>query len=86
MYYKSPTNTLYWFDTGTPLFGLPEGSLPITNEEAKQINGGPFHGEQPFPSWILSENEAYWVAPVPQPTDSIMYQWDESALSWVKIT
>jgi hypothetical protein len=86
MYYKSPTNTLYWYDFGVPLSGLPEGSVAITLEEAKRVNGGPFHGEQPFPSWVLHESESYWMAPTPYPTDGNMYEWDEDSLSWRMIT
>ena len=77
---------MYWYDSGAPLFGLPEGSTPITLEEAKEINGGAFHGEQPYPSWTLHESESYWLAPIPAPADGNMYDWDEATLSWIEVT
>ena len=44
-----------------------------------------FHAPQPFPSWALDEN-AQWQAPVPYPTDGLMYQWDEETTDWKAIT
>lgn len=38
-----------------------------------------------YPSWILDEDKATWIAPVPYPTDGIMYEWDESAVDWKAI-
>lgn len=86
MYYKTPTNALYWYDSGTPLVGLPEGSTPISVDEARQINGGELHNNSPYPSWTLHESESYWVAPVVYPTDGKMYDWDEATLSWIEVT
>ena len=37
---------------------------------------------QPFASWTLNEETALWEAPVPYPTDGILYSWDEEAGSW----
>ena len=39
---------------------------------------------QPFSSWILIENTCQWEAPIPYPTDGKIYNWDESALSWIE--
>lgn len=39
----------------------------------------------PFPSWILDEATCQWQAPVPYPTDDIIYGWDEETTSWVSI-
>jgi hypothetical protein len=85
MYYKTQTNALYWYDTGTPLTGLPDGSIPISIDEAKQINGDELHGPSPHPSWVLHESESYWVAPTPMLTDGLVYGWDEATLSWTLI-
>ena len=41
---------------------------------------------QPFPSWAMGEETCQWSAPTPMPTDNKIYQWDESALTWVEIT
>lgn len=35
-----------------------------------------------YPSWVLSEEIANWVPPIPRPTDTV-YKWDESIISWV---
>lgn len=40
-----------------------------------------FIGLQPFPSWVLDENNE-WVAPIPRPEG--YYYWDEEQQSWVQ--
>lgn len=40
-----------------------------------------FIAPQPFASWSLDENND-WQAPVPYPTDGIMYTWNEENLDW----
>ena len=40
---------------------------------------------KPFPSWVLNNETAQWVAPVPMPTDGKMYSWDEATQSWVEL-
>jgi hypothetical protein len=39
-----------------------------------------------FPSWILNEATCKWEPPVPYPTDSESYVWDEATISWKKIS
>jgi len=41
---------------------------------------------KPFASWLLNESTCRWEAPVAQPQDGKMYQWDEATLSWVEVT
>ena len=41
-----------------------------------------FIAEQPFASWILNEETCQWEAPVPYPTDGVMYSWDEETTDW----
>ena len=41
-----------------------------------------FIAEQPFASWILNEETCQWEAPVPYPTDGVMYSWDEKTTDW----
>ena len=38
---------------------------------------------QPYPSWLLNEYTCLWEAPVPYPTDTKFYIWNEETLSWV---
>ena len=46
---------------------------------------------QPYPSWVLNNETAQWVAPVPMPSDAgtgeppKMYSWDEAAQAWVEV-
>lgn len=40
-----------------------------------------FIAPQPFASWVLGE-DAKWQAPVPYPTDNLIYTWDEEAGDW----
>jgi hypothetical protein len=42
-----------------------------------------FYAPQPFSSWTLDE-DAKWQAPVPYPTDGVMYVWDEDTLDWIE--
>jgi len=41
---------------------------------------------QPYASWVLNETSCIYEAPVPCPTDDLMYSWDEDTTSWVEIT
>ena len=86
MYYKSPTDSLYWYDAGTPLVGLPDGSTPMTNDEVRAFIGCDLHGPSPYPSWVLHESESYWVAPSLYSDDGKMYSWNEPTLSWIEVT
>lgn len=38
---------------------------------------------QPFPSWVLSVEDAQWQAPVAHPGDGL-YLWDEEAGNWIQ--
>jgi hypothetical protein len=60
-------------------FGL-EGESALTIDCT--WDGEDFILPKPFPSYILDENKE-WIAPVPQPDDNKMYDWDEDSLSWV---
>jgi hypothetical protein len=40
-----------------------------------------FIAPQPFVSWTLDE-DCKWAAPVPYPTDNLIYTWDEAAGDW----
>jgi hypothetical protein len=37
---------------------------------------------KPFDSWLLDEATCRWVAPIPYPTDGLIYQWDEQTGDW----
>ena len=45
-------------------------------------NRDAFIAPQPYPSWVLDEETCRWEAPVPYPTDGIMYNWDEETTDW----
>jgi len=44
-----------------------------------------FIAPQPYPSWLLNTATCQWEAPVPYPTDGLVYKWDETTLSWVRV-
>ena len=46
---------------------------------------GVFYSPQPFPSWTISSPAWTWVAPVPYPSGTTPYRWDEPTLAWVEI-
>jgi len=44
-----------------------------------------FIAPKPFNSWLLDEDTCRWQAPVPYPTDDLMYEWDEELTDWKPI-
>lgn len=40
---------------------------------------------KPYASWLLNEDTCQWEAPIPYPTDDIMYEWDEETTDWKAI-
>jgi hypothetical protein len=44
-----------------------------------------FRTPQPFASWILNEDTCQWEAPVPYPTDGVIYSWNEETTDWEAI-
>jgi hypothetical protein len=42
---------------------------------------------KPYPSWVLNENTLTWDPPIPHPDpqEGVLYEWDESTLSWREI-
>ena len=45
-----------------------------------------FIAPKPYDSWILDEETCQWQAPVPYPTDGLMYEWNEAYLNWQAVT
>ncbi len=41
-----------------------------------------FIAPKPFESWELDEDTCRWVAPIPYPTDGVIYTWNEDKLDW----
>ena len=41
---------------------------------------------KPFNSWLLDEATCQWNPPIPYPSDSQMYRWNEELLQWKEIT
>jgi hypothetical protein len=40
---------------------------------------------QPYPSWVFNETSCIYEAPVPYPTDDLMYSWDEETTNWKEV-
>ena len=38
---------------------------------------------KPYDSWILDEETCRWRAPVPYPTDGLLYGWNEETIQWI---
>lgn len=64
----------------TPLRGNYAG-IGYTYDDTNDV----FYAPQPYSSWILNNNTWLWEAPVPYPTDSKLYSWDEETINWVEI-
>jgi hypothetical protein len=43
-----------------------------------------FYAPQPYASWTLNQSTWLWEAPIPYPTDSKRYYWDETTISWAE--
>ena len=41
-----------------------------------------FIAPKPYESWLLNEDTCQWEAPVPYPTDGVMYTWNEELADW----
>jgi len=41
---------------------------------------------KPYTSWILNETTCLWEAPIPMPSDGMVYTWNEETLSWVLVS
>jgi hypothetical protein len=37
---------------------------------------------KPYDSWLLNEDTCQWEAPIPYPTDGLMYSWNEDITDW----
>lgn len=44
-----------------------------------------FEPVRPYASWIWSEENYGWEAPVAYPTDGKNYRWDEDTTSWIEV-
>ena len=67
-------------DGGTALRGNYAG-IGYTYDQAKDV----FSAPKPFASWSLNETTWLWDAPIPYPTDGMLYMWDEPTVSWVQV-
>ena len=41
-----------------------------------------FIAPKPFDSWILNEETCQWEAPIPYPTDGLIYVWNNNKTEW----
>lgn len=39
----------------------------------------------PFDGWIFNEEYCRWQSPTPYPNDGRVYQWDNSAQTWILV-
>jgi hypothetical protein len=71
--------------------GEPDGGIALRSNYAGigytyDQQNDVFYAPRPFPSWVLDQTTWIWNAPVPYPTDGMLYTWDEPTLGWVQIT
>jgi len=70
----------------TPPPGFEEGYVAIQSDFVSvgwSYKDELFTPPQPYPSWVLVNNE--WEAPISKPQDNKMYMWDDTTLSWIEI-
>ena len=41
-----------------------------------------FIAPKPFTKWILNEDTCQWEAPIPYPTDGLIYVWNDNQEEW----
>lgn len=41
---------------------------------------------KPYSSWVLNEDTCRWEAPIPYPTDGVVYRWNEEAGDWIALS
>jgi hypothetical protein len=41
-----------------------------------------FIAPKPFNKWILNEDTCQWEAPIPYPTDGLIYVWNDNRTEW----
>lgn len=70
-----------WVQTYYSTLGKNYAGIGYTYHPDKQN----FSVEQPYPSWTLNEL-CNWVAPIQYPSDGNTYIWNETLLSWDKVT
>jgi hypothetical protein len=44
-----------------------------------------FIAPQPFSKWTLNEETCQWEAPIPYPTDGLMYVWNDNREEWEEL-
>ena len=70
----------YWLQTSyNRNFRKHFAGIGYTYDSAADV----FIPPQPYSSWKLDKNFV-WQPPIPAPTDSEFYHWDESRKQWIK--
>jgi hypothetical protein len=72
--------------------GSPDGGIALRGNYAgisytydKENNV--FYAPKPYKNWVLDTNTWLWEPPIPRPVDDEnIYVWDETTISWRKIT
>jgi hypothetical protein len=67
--------------------GVPDGGIPLRKNYAGigctyDKGRDAFISPKPYDSWKLNEDKCVWEAPVNQPDDGKIYDWNESKLIW----
>jgi hypothetical protein len=65
---------------GTPLRKNYAGVGYIYDEQRDA-----FYAPQPFSSWTLNEETCIWEAPIPYPTDGLIYVWNDNKRVWEEL-
>jgi hypothetical protein len=74
IHYVDGTNTP---DNGTPIRGN-YASVGYIYDSINDV----FYAPQPYSSWILNKTTWLWEAPIPMPTGTGIYVWNESIQNW----
>jgi hypothetical protein len=72
-----------------PDSNIPDGQPPLRGNYAgigyvyDAENDVFYEAQGMFPSWVLNKNTWLWEAPIPEPKDGKLYNWDEDTKNWV---
>jgi hypothetical protein len=90
-----PTNWIQTsYNTRGGIHYAPDSDIP-DGGEALNMNyagigfywdGKGFYAPSPYSSWIFDSTTYLWQPPIPYPTDGLLYTWDESTISWKKVS
>ena len=58
-----------------------DAAIDYTYDQERNV----FIAPNPYTKWILNEETCQWEAPIPYPTDGLMYVWNDNQGEWEEL-